>query len=451
MANITKVPSGYYYTDSSAHTNLGPGKSIPTPASGDHMDQTSSASLTNVKRLYDYCTSLTKNGRTYTNCFDLYYGSANPPATENYSNIDSIKSKPVVSLDGCGRSTLQSVTGLPASVRYVALGNCTNLASLCALPNTVYDFYIYNTRIANLAPIIANATSLKTLRAFQNTHLTNVGTIPSSVTDLKQAFYGCTSLAGEIVFNGTLSEYSQAFAYTTQNIVLLGTSPSLNALAGTATNGNVYVGYKARIDSLTSIRCNASGVAYDDGNYVKLSLAYTANTGNNVQMQAPSLTENGVTVSGVTWYSDSSMTQAVSFPATLQSSGNLYAKIATDETAKGFGVTLNTSYSSYSWSSATVFTTLTGTAFIIDISKDGKCIGIHTTAIDGETDYTVRLGTASMPVEINVNGTPLSLLPYPVGARFYGDNTLDPESLFGGEWEVDTALTTTINRWVRTA
>ena len=98
------------------------------------------------------------------------------------------------------------------------------------------------------------------------TQLTTALTIPSSVTDMRFTFYGCTSLAappdmssansvtnmsnafgnctsltGTIEVNANPTSYGNCFRNTTKEIYLTGSSTKLSDLASTANNGNVTV------------------------------------------------------------------------------------------------------------------------------------------------------------------------------------------------------------------
>ena len=74
--------------------------------------------------------------------------------------------------------------------------------------------------------------------------LTTAPEIPNSVTDMRWTFSRCTNLTGEITINANLTKkwtYENCFWDTTKPIQLTGTCPILSDLAETSSNGNVTV------------------------------------------------------------------------------------------------------------------------------------------------------------------------------------------------------------------
>ena len=73
--------------------------------------------------------------------------------------------------------------------------------------------------------------------------LTTAPEIPNSVTYMRWTFSGCTNLTGEITINANIDngDYGGCFSGTTKPIQLTGTCPILSELAETSENGNVTV------------------------------------------------------------------------------------------------------------------------------------------------------------------------------------------------------------------
>ena len=75
------------------------------------------------------------------------------------------------------------------------------------------------------------------------TVLESAPTIPSSVKEMRQTFYSCTSLTGDIEINTNLNfaTYTNCFYNTVNPITITGSCNDTTKayLAGTANNGNV--------------------------------------------------------------------------------------------------------------------------------------------------------------------------------------------------------------------
>lgn len=147
--------------------------------------------------------------------------------------------------------------------------NCTSLTTVQNLPTSLQSLNNCFSMCNSLKTVPALPNGVKTIyNAFSFSGLVTAPTIPSSVTNMSVAFYHCTRLTGEIVINAKLNENFQCggkcdiceanpqetcldcgmctfdmwtFKDTQLPITITGTSDRLNALAATATNGNVTV------------------------------------------------------------------------------------------------------------------------------------------------------------------------------------------------------------------
>ena len=117
-----------------------------------------------------------------------------------------------------------------------------------------------NTSVDNLVGAFSHCTSLKTLpesfKLPQTENCTIQGmfaectsleklpdnfVIPSTVCSMYCTFKDCTNLSDTITINAAPGSYSECFAGTVQPIIITGSSPTLQEIAATATNGNVTV------------------------------------------------------------------------------------------------------------------------------------------------------------------------------------------------------------------
>lgn len=434
------------------------GKTIPAPGNGDQLQNRSARTVSSYNVVYEFKSSIVIDNVTYSNVWVLYVGFPNGSisGTYNVQSWSSFRSTsyPVVQVRLYSNTyTKISTLGgtIPTTVKNIFFGTVAELTQITAtLPSSLLTLNLRDCPRLASVPTLSNG--LKKLNLSNCTALTTVPTLPSTINDLTEAFKGCTNLTGIITINSTIADCIDAFAGTTKAITLVGSSQSLQQLANTANNNNVYVGFKVSVNSLTSIRCNSAGVAYEEGDYALLTVGWTAHTGSNVYASRVIVKANGVELSNVTWYSDRALTQPITFPEVLASSGTKYALLPTDDSAKGISVEVETTYSTYTWLSPIIYTTLTGKAFILDISRDGKSIALFTSANDGVTDNELILGLTGMPISIMIAGVPIELHDKPVGTCFIGDSDLDPNEFLGGEWSVVTGVSVGTNNsmWKRT-
>ena len=124
--------------------------------------------------------------------------------------------------------------------------DCTSLTDVSDLviPSNVIimeDTFIRCTALTE-APDMSQASSVTSMGGTFNacTALEKAPAIPTSVTDMKLTFYGCTSLTGEVEINATnLTYYNNCFCNTEKPIKIIGSTPYKAELAATANKDNV--------------------------------------------------------------------------------------------------------------------------------------------------------------------------------------------------------------------
>lgn len=242
---------------------------MPTMASG----------VTNMSCTFSGCSSLVDLSNfcipdTATNMYEAFKGCTSLKKVPNFANASSVTSLQAT-FENCTSLADASDFVVPAKVGtlYNTFMGCTALtdSGLSAIPNTVKELHqtFYNctslvdlsdyclpNSIIGMSATFSGCTSLKYIPdlsqcpnlskmsfAFKNTAIETFEEIPSTVTDLRGTFQGCSLLTGTIRYNGKASSWiSNCFADTVKPIILTGTHTDyLTPIAATATNGNVTV------------------------------------------------------------------------------------------------------------------------------------------------------------------------------------------------------------------
>ena len=180
-----------------------------------------------------------------------YYGEVNVRVTNtNFtnSNADTAMSSSVSQVVS-GSTYYYNVTGAP-----YCFSGCTNLVIPPILPSKLVDMSYMFRGCTGLSAAPKNG-------------------IPSSVRNLEQAFYYCTSLSGNITFNSTtLQNYSGVFAGTVRQIyVISGNSANISDLRNmVAPYSNVHYytddNPKPNIESVSIVRVAENNSTIEDVN-----------------------------------------------------------------------------------------------------------------------------------------------------------------------------------------
>lgn len=449
---MATVPTGYVFWDVSANKSYAAGKTFPTLGNGDYLVPATSDN-DGYYHVYFYYTSLVLEGiGTFTNCWSGYVQSQYKAQTQ-VACFNTIADKPVrqFQYSDCTFTTAPSLSSI-SNLKRVTYVDCPNLTTVPALPTSIASLInsFYNCPKLVTTSNIASLTNVQTARyAFYNctslvtpptisglTSLTdatgmfyncstlapaagytipssvttmeymfyncaalvNPVTIPASVTNILGVFHSCTNLEGFLTINAAaLTKYTYAFKNTTKTIILVGTGAS-DAIANTATNSNVHNGIKAYPAAFTAIRCDSSGNESASGLYALLTISYTALNYSGALLMLPTLKKNGSAASA-TWHIGSKTgTTLTSSGTQIQSSGKLVAifSLGDNTSAPNFEVVLNTKYSSYTWASSAVTAGVTFKEFILDVSANGKAIGLGTEASDSHEGLAVDLPNLKM-------------------------------------------------------
>ena len=225
-----------------------------------------------------------------------------------------------------------------------------------------------------------------------------------------EMFLNCSSLAGLIYFTGESINATNMFKGTTERIYLLGAGATDN-IASTSTLGNVYNGFKAKLNSFTCIRCDTpEGHESVTGRYVKLTITFTAPHYSGANIIISTLKKDNEELENpITWYLNTIggteiTSSGVEIPQS--ESGSLIAVYDLDsENGSGsFSFSMKTKYSNYDWETETILTSLTYSDFIIDINPQGNGITFGDEApIVSPTDHPKGLFTCAMDAEFKGN------------------------------------------------
>lgn len=477
MAN---VPSGYTYYDKSAGKYIEAGSAMPAVGQGDQLYH---GIGDNGLEIYTYYTSYTMNdGTVWTNGWYMWIRSGALARTSFPNPLSNINGKPVkkVDFENCvnmtasptipstvvdmdwayrGCESLASWPTLPAGLQSMyqtfygceaiptsaanltipstvknmksTFNRCSNLVTPPAIPNAVTNlsYCFVNCESLETPPTIPASATLLYQMFYGCTALTRAPEIPANVTSIGYMFYDCTSLEGNCVINATGIAYrSYAFEGTVETIILLGDGAS-DTIAKTSSAGNVYNGVKAQPKSFTAVRCDATGQELATGDYVLLTVEYTAPDVNG-RLLPPTFTIDGVAAS-VTWHKDSWDGSAISAAGiALEDTGTIEVllSLGSASTSASYAIIMNTTYSGYSFVSGVITASLTYKEFIIDINATGTglCFG-------AEADE--NLNGVEFSANMKAQGRGLLDFVWPVGSMYMTtDADFNPNDEWGGTW-----------------
>lgn len=225
------------------------------------------ATVTSMEGTFYYCPSLLESPVIPNGVVNLAYA---------YSLCDAMAECPVIPNGVTNMeetfyccSLIKTPPAIPSTVTNMkkTFGKCDGLTTAPVIPYGVTDLYgtfeaciLLTTAPAIPASVIemdytfSGCSALKAMPAIPDsvislcytfyscTSLTTASTIPENVIGLIRTFWKCTALTGTIEINATvLNSHTDCFLETTQPITLTGSSRYLDALAATASNGNVTV------------------------------------------------------------------------------------------------------------------------------------------------------------------------------------------------------------------
>lgn len=442
---MATVPTGYVFWDVSANKSYAAGKTFPTLGEGDYLVPATTTNDGYYQEYIYHANSMTRNQVTFSGGWEGYVQSQYYSQTQK-SPFNSIADKPVRTFqyDHCTFTTSPAVSSC-TNLWNVTWWQCKNLTAIPALPANIKSlWYSFSetkitspptlSELANLqcaawafykctnltsVPTISGLSLLTDTRGmfeqctkitsppalpsnvldigymFQNcTALTSAPTLVSSITSAYAAFRYCTSLTGFITVETSEGQLNGNYCFydTTKTIILVG-SGATTYLSKRSNNKNVYDGIKAYPANFTSIRCDSSGNESASGLYVLLTVSYTALNYSGAKMVLPTLKKDGTKVSATWHISTKTGTTLTSSGYQLQTSDKLVAiyYLGNNTTAPKFELTLNTTYSSYSWSSTVIQTTTTFKEFLVDISPDGKAMAIGDEASETEEGLYINM------------------------------------------------------------
>lgn len=197
--------------------------------------------------------------------------------------------------------------------------------------------------------------------------------------------------------------------------------------------------------SFTAIRANSSGIATDDGTYIKCSysLGYASvNSTNKVTVKVFYKKNSASSYSSVTSLSGSTST----------SGSQLLSSIAADSTYTVYATITD----NYSGTSSVAAITVLGASRVFNITSDGKGVAIgkmsektnsHTNGLfecaldaqlynDLNVDGDIAVdGAVTIAGALTVNSKTLLDWLHPVGSIYQSTVSTSPATLFGGTWE----------------
>ena len=227
--------------------------------------------ITNMSYTFENCTSLTtapvipnnvtNMSYTFMSCTSLTTAPVIPSSVTNmsytFNGCTSLTTAPTIpnsvtnmqsTFSGC--TSLTTAPVIPSSVTNMSytFENCTSLTTAPTIPSSVkyMNKTFFGCSSLTTAPTIPNSVTDMGGTFYGCTSLTTAPTIPNSVTNMQSTFSGCTSLTGTITINANINTsdsyyYNKCFYNTVKPIVLIGSSPNLELLKGTANKGNVTV------------------------------------------------------------------------------------------------------------------------------------------------------------------------------------------------------------------
>lgn len=334
----------------------------------------------------------------YTNLFYVSFGgdskiTAIPNLPPNLKSLNYAFSKTSIS----DISKILSLTKLK-NIAYTFWGSkvttVPDMSSMSAVEDMTGTFYNCNL-LTSVSALPSNVIKLSYTFKYCSA-LVSSPVIPESVTDINETFNGCTALSGFILIqSNTITNYlKNTFKDTVNDIVLVTkTTGSSNyeicRRIADASPSNVYNGVKAITKTQTAIRCLSDGTEDSQGAYVKITVYFECEpTSKTVLFNYITLKENGTTISNIAWHADSLSSSTLSSGDDITSYSKFIAVVPITEEGGVFSYILGTKYNSdyglryivYGEKSVTV----TYSDFLIDISPEGKSVGIFKEASDND-------------------------------------------------------------------
>lgn len=453
ISNLAAVPQGYLYYDVSKSTTtpLRWGTILPTPGEGDYIIPETTTNDGRYHQ-YTYHSSGTWGDIPYTNSWigsiqsryanlssqqaPLANSIGGKPVGVFLYNDLQITSAPDLSeytnlfyVSFGGDSKITTIPNLPPNLKSLdyafsktSVSNISKILSLTKLKNMAYTFW--GSKVTTVPDMSSMNTVEDMTGTFYNCNLlTSVSALPSNVvkltytfkycsalvsspvipetvTDINETFNGCTALSGFILIqSNTITNYlKNTFKDTVNDIVLVTkTTGSSNyetcRRIADASPSNVYNGVKAITKTQTAIRCLSDGTEDSQGAYVKITVYFECEpTSKTVLFNYITLKENGTTISNIAWHADSLSSSTLSSGDDITSYSKFIAVVPTTEGGV-FSYILGTKYNSdyglryivYGEKSVTV----TYSDFLIDISPEGKSVGIFKEASDNDEGLLV--------------------------------------------------------------
>lgn len=408
------------------------------------------------------CTSLTtppdmSNATSVTNmisCFANCTSLATPPS------IPSSVTKMSSCFYGC--TSLTTAPSIPSGVTdlYFTFYNCTSLATAPTIPSGVTNMRgtFWSTSLTTPPIIPSSVTNMRS--TFNNcTNLTTAPTIPSSVTDIRYCFEKCTALIGNIIVNGTPTDYTEMFIDTnTANAIYIVNGGSASASTWrTIASSYQNVHYEAddnptpTINSLNVLRVasNGSTTSAPTGTWAYIQALITVYdtyipVGWSAGLKSRALTDNGTAVSP-SWQPS----PITSYPVTTYcwidlddyATHNISLTISDSITASGTEKSSKTS--------STITAVISKVYALVDYYHD-SITGTEGMAI-GKYAEDADVLDVNMPTKFrdevtikDANNVFKTLLDYfyPVGSYYETSKSqaeFDPNVSWGGTWELETS------------
>lgn len=309
------------------------------------------------------------------------------------------------------------------------------------------------------------------------------------VPNCNYMFTGCINLTGIIYVHGSQNlSHNQIFTDTTKTIILCGLDGAdfLSTWAATANHNNVYVGLFAVVEGVSAVRTNESGILDDKGDYVKITVNFTAPVIDYTKLYVPKIyignaqqqplknwtltyTENNQTIT--TEIPNSTSIEATRIEAgNLISAGTFTTLIAAGE-ENVYDVRIPTSCSQCAidfdtnndliiqtryWNSRAGSAVFTGSTYIFDALQDGTAfkIGGPVVTEDGDTGFIVgnkiEVVEDQYPSTFNGPTTINSISTFNEKATFNNDLTLYIDTNNGDISSLDYRITTALTdlNWI---
>ena len=474
----SKVVSAYY-----AFANCSSLAAAPT---------NNSRVLTSIYSMFESCTSLTDAGNFYipssvTSMASMFAGCtklAAPPTPVRGTNAQIFSM-----FEAC--TLLQTAPDFEGTFATgtALFKNCENLSEAPELPPTVTSWgeAFQNCKALTEIPIIPEGVySIGHMFAgciglgWQAVYL------PSSVQYTIGAFEGCVNFTGVVwsdIDPDKVKNIADTFKDTVKPIIVTGAG-LVSSLANEG-SGNVHAELYARATDTQTARCDFDGTLNDSGDFVKLTVPFTAPVLENSYIYVPKVyIKNAQQQPSKNWkltvdseeqiIPDSTDISAeriligdiigsgifeTVFPFTDDNvSYKIYIPTSCSDVAKGFDQTGNMIRGVHYWNGLGGSAIFTGSTYIFDALPTGKAFKIGG-AIDEASETGFIVGNDGLPLNdqypssfngpvflkstVNINGSDglMRLLVdylHPVGSYYEtSDGEFDPNTVWGGTWVLE--------------